>query len=96
LGGSGLNLFGSSDLTYRGKQFTDELNTAFVGNLTLLNARLGISGDQWELYAYGRNLTNSRVPDFATRSLDFNTSRNSYLFTLRPSRSFGITGSFRM
>jgi outer membrane receptor protein involved in Fe transport len=96
LGSSGLNLFGSSDLTYRGKQFTDELNTAFVGNLTLLNARLGISGDQWELYAYGRNLTNSHVPDFATRSLDFNTSRNSYLFTLRPSRSFGITGSFRM
>jgi outer membrane receptor protein involved in Fe transport len=96
VGESGLNLFGSSDLTVRGKQFTDELNTAFVGTLTLLNARLGVSGDNWEIFAYGRNLTNSRVPDFATRSLDFNTSINSYLFTLRPSRSFGVTASVKM
>jgi outer membrane receptor protein involved in Fe transport len=96
LGNGGLNLFGSSDLTLRGKQFTDELNTAFVGTLTLLNARLGVSGDNWEIFVYGRNLTNSRVPDFATRSLDFNTSVNSYLFTLRPSRSFGLTAGFKM
>lgn len=95
LQGFGFNLFGSTDLTVRGKQYTDELNTAYVGTLTLWNARLGISGDSWQLYAYGRNLTNSRVPDFATRSLDFNTNINSYLFTLRPSRTFGVTGSYK-
>jgi hypothetical protein len=33
------------------------------------------------------------VPDYATRSTDFNTNINSYLFTLRPSRSFGVTAS---
>lgn len=95
LGSGPLRLFGSGDLTVRGKQFTDELNTAFVGTLTLANARLGIAGEGWELFAYGRNLLNSKVPDFATRSLDFNTNVNSYLFTLRPSRSFGVTGSLR-
>jgi len=93
LGDTGLNLFGSTDVTYRGKQYTDELNTAFVGTLTLWNARIGVSGDGWRLFAFGRNLTNSKVPDFATRSSDFNTNINSYLFTLRPSRSFGVTGS---
>jgi len=92
----GLNLFGSTDVTVRGKQYTDELNTAYVGTLTLWNARLGVSGENWRMFVFGRNLTNSRVPDFATRSLDFNTNINSYLFTLRPSRSFGVTASFTM
>jgi outer membrane receptor protein involved in Fe transport len=91
--GSGLNLFGSTDVTLRGKQYTDELNTAYVGTLTLVNARLGLSGEGWQAFVFGRNLTNSRVPDFATRSLDFNTNVNSYLFTLRPTRSFGVTAS---
>jgi outer membrane receptor protein involved in Fe transport len=93
LSDTGLNLFGSTDLTIRGKQYTDEINTAYLGTLKLWNARLGLSGDGWQVFAFGRNLTNSRVPDFATRSLDFNTSINSYLFTLRPGRQFGVTAS---
>ena len=93
--GNGLNLFGSADYTWRDRQFTDELNTAYVGALNLANARLGISTERFELFVYGRNLTDSRVPDFATRSTDFNTSINSYLFTLRPSRQVGLTLSYR-
>jgi outer membrane receptor protein involved in Fe transport len=96
LPGSAVRLFGSTDLTYRGKQYTDELNTAYIGNLTLWNARLGVNSDRWELFAYGRNLTDSKVPDFATRSSDFNTSINSYLFTLRPGRAFGVTAGVKL
>ena len=95
LGSNDWRLFGSGDVTVRGKQYTDELNTAYIGTLTLVNARLGISNDKFSIYAYGRNLTNSKVPDFATRSTDFNTNVNSYLFTLRPSRSFGATTSVK-
>ena len=92
----GIEGFGSADITLRGRQYTDELNTAYVGDLTLINARLGFSTDKFEFFVYGRNLTNSAVPDFATRSTDFNTSLNSYLFTLRPSRAFGATVSVKL
>lgn len=91
-----LSVFGSADMTLRGRQFTDELNTAYIGNLTLVNARIGISTDKFEFFLFGRNLTGSAVPDFATRSTDFNTSLNSYLFTLRPGRQFGITASVKL
>ena len=94
--GHGLSMFGSADATFRGRQYTDELNTAYIGDLTLVNARIGISTDKYQLFVYGRNLTNSSVPDFATRSTDFNTSINSYLFTLRPSRAFGVTALFKL
>lgn len=90
------DLFASTDLTLRGKQYTDELNTAYVGTLTLWNARLGVSTDSLEFFVWGRNLTDSKIPDFATRSLDFNSGINSYLFTLRPGRSFGLTMSARI
>ena len=93
--GDGLRAFGSGDVTFRGRQYTDELNTAYVGNLTLVNARIGLSYRGFEAFLYGRNLTNSKIPDFATRSTDFNTNINSYLFTLRPSRQFGLTAAMK-
>ena len=93
---SSLNLFLGTELTIRGKQYLDELNTAYVGGLSLLNARVGVEAQNWSLTAYGRNLTNSKVPDFATRTTDFNAAnRNTYQVTLRPSRAFGLIGTVR-
>lgn len=92
--GRGVNLLASSDYTWRGKQYTDELNTAYVGELNLWNARIGITTKALEAFVWARNLLDSDVPDFATRSTDFNSNLNSYLFTLRPSRQIGFTLAF--
>lgn len=97
LGSTGLRGFVSGDLTLRSKQYLDELNTSWIKKLTLLNARIGVRSDDWEVTIYGRNLTNSRVPDFATRTTDFAAipNRNTYQVVLRPSRTFGATASLR-
>lgn len=91
----GWESFFSADLTLRDRQFLDELNTSWIAPLTLLNARVGVENGGLSLSLYGRNLTDTDVPDFATRTIDFNTFVNSYQVTLRPGRSFGAVLAYR-
>ena len=49
-------LFLRADVTYQSKQYTDELNTAWVGARTLANLSAGITASNWELKIWAKNL----------------------------------------
>jgi len=93
----GYDLVMGADYSYRDKQYLDELNTSWVKPLHLLNARIGVENATWALQIYGRNLFDSDVPDFATRTTDFAAvpNRNSYTVTLRQSANFGAIATYR-
>ena len=96
-GFAGFNGFAQGDVEIRGRQYLDELNTAYIGQLNMLNGRVGVENDRYRFELYARNLLDSRVPDFATRFQDFSSvgNRNSYQTTLRPSRAVGFTFTYK-
>ena len=52
--------------TYHSSQFFDTLNTARLrgGSASLLNGRIGLSTERWELFIWGKNLTNNLYAAF--------------------------------
>ena len=57
--GDGFRLHGRSDYTYIGTRYDDIFNTQpALEPYGLLNARIGVDKDGWEVYLFGRNLTN--------------------------------------
>ncbi len=93
----GWDAIGEGDIEIRGRQYLDELNTAYIGQLNLLNGRIGVENERYRFELYARNILDSRVPDFATRFQDYSSVgfRNSYQTTLRPSRAVGFTFTYK-
>ena len=50
----------SGDLSHRVKSFSGPDNASIIEDRTLVNARVGYEGDDWDMYVYARNLFDER------------------------------------
>lgn len=62
---SGLNLILRGEWLYLGDQFYDLANTVAQKGYSLLNAKVGFSHKSFDLFVWGRNLSNKRYVDYA-------------------------------
>jgi iron complex outermembrane receptor protein len=53
----GWNWFARADLAYKDDQFINASNIGFIGEYTLLNARVGAENDRFEVALWSKNLT---------------------------------------
>lgn len=67
LGGTGLELYANLGASYTGKRFVQVHNLAYVPAATVVDARLGLEKDEWNVGLYARNLTNEDSSPIATR-----------------------------
>jgi len=79
--GSGLQALVRADVQRIGRTWWEPYNTTSRDPLTLLNARLGIEGDQWIVTAWGKNLTDKKY------NAEF--SPGGFLFRATP-RRYGL------
>lgn len=87
--------FLSGDVSYKSKQYAEELNLAYVPARTLLNLRLGVRTDNWEVAAWSKNLTNEK---YVANTFFINQGTapyTEYVPVLGPLRSFGITARYQ-
>jgi outer membrane receptor protein involved in Fe transport len=89
------------DANYRSKSFVQVDNLQWVGERTLVNARLGLESDRWTVTAWVENLLDDDTPVGGTRYVDFKNDNvagpgfpRGYLVTLAPGRQFGLTASY--
>ncbi|MBP6515200.1 MAG: TonB-dependent receptor, partial [Steroidobacteraceae bacterium] len=66
-----LEFFVNADLSYSSKKAVQVHNLAWTPEATLLGARIGLSGENWTVALYGKNLTNEDAPVLATRWLSY-------------------------
>ncbi|MGI9344135.1 MAG: TonB-dependent receptor, partial [Gammaproteobacteria bacterium] len=64
-----MEFFTNVDYTWEDKKPVQVHNQAWVPENSILNARLGIGTDRWQVAIYGRNLTEEDAPSMATRWL---------------------------
>jgi iron complex outermembrane receptor protein len=69
------------DFQQFGRTWWEPYNTTSRDPVSLLNARLGIQGDQWNLTAWGKNLTD--------KIYNAEFSPGGFLFRARP-RTYGL------
>jgi outer membrane receptor protein involved in Fe transport len=55
-----MEIFARGDLTYQSKMQMEEMNIGQIPPRTLVNARLGVSRDNWALDVWGRNIFNEK------------------------------------
>ncbi|MCP5329052.1 MAG: TonB-dependent receptor [Sinobacteraceae bacterium] len=60
-----------SDYAYRGEQYADSVNQTSLPAQGLLNASIGLRGDNWTVELWGRNLTHEDAPSGAFRDVVF-------------------------
>ena len=58
--GNGMEIFARGDLTHQSKMQMEEMNIGQIPPRTLVNARLGVSRDNWALDVWGRNIFNEK------------------------------------
>lgn len=94
--------FARGDLSYRSRRFASELNTAYYGDTTLLNVRIGFQTDQLSLEIWGKNLLDDDTILSSGRFVDLNlltrsTNTVNYIAegTLPRGPSYGVTARWR-
>lgn len=80
VGSSGLEYVARVDFERRGPIYWDVANTLRTSDRDYLNVRMGLKFHNWELTAYGRNITNTRQPveviqNFPPYGINANVSR---------------------
>lgn len=73
----GWDWFARADVAYQDDQFISAINEGFIGGYTLLNARVGVENDRFEVALWSKNLTdeeyltsNSGQPRFHTGAIN--------------------------
>ena len=66
---NGMELFMGADVTYEDEKPVQVHNLAYAPDATLVGARIQLSGDNWSIAAFGRNLTDEDATPMATRWL---------------------------
>ncbi|MFQ5635648.1 MAG: hypothetical protein ACE5G3_10020, partial [Gammaproteobacteria bacterium] len=62
-------IFTNLDYTWEDKKPVQVHNAAWVPEASLLNGRIGVRNDRWEVAVYGRNLFDEDSPSMVTRWL---------------------------
>lgn len=94
---AGLSGFADSNLRYETKRFGQVDNYYWTGDVTLLNARLGVRSANWEVAVYGDNLLNDLTPTGIGRTVDrtqpsfVGGTRRGFSLGLRRGREVGVT-----
>ena len=65
-----LDLVTNLNLTFEDSKFVQVHNLAETGTTTLVNGRIGVAGENWQIAAYGRNLFDEDTVPLATRWFD--------------------------
>ena len=85
--GNGLEIFARGDLTYQSKMQMEEMNIGQIEPRTLVNARFGVSRDNWALDVWGRNIFDE---EYISNSF-FIISGVSYGTSLGEKATYGAT-----
>lgn len=71
------NWFGRADIAYKDDQFLSAINRGYIGDYTLVNARVGMENERFEIALWAKNLTdedyltaNSGQPRFHTGTIN--------------------------
>lgn len=65
-----LSLVTRVDVSYASKKYDQVFNLAHTGDRTLVNAKIGVEGENWELTFFVDNLTDDRTPSTVVRFVD--------------------------
>jgi len=90
-----VDFFISGDYSYRSKQYADTTNARWVGSRDIVNAKVGVQGDNWDVSLWGKNLLNDKTPlvdTFAPRTSVFLFLSQAIYGDLR---HWGLTGTYR-
>jgi iron complex outermembrane receptor protein len=79
--------FGGVQVTYQSKQFTDQMNIAWIAPVTLVNGQIGVSNDRWKAFFWGKNIFNTVYVADAF----YIQSQAQYTASLGEGRTFGVT-----
>ena len=63
-----------------------------IDSYTKVNARIGVSAENWELMAYGRNITDEAA---LQQSFDTPVLAGSHTFYMDEGAVFGVRGTFK-
>jgi iron complex outermembrane receptor protein len=92
--------FGRVDYAYRGKYFLDASNRGSAPARHIVNARVGVATESFQIYAYGRNLTNDDGLtghlglDILTQTPTNVNLQNEIRIALPDKRTFGLRASY--
>jgi iron complex outermembrane receptor protein len=86
-----LGYYVRGDVTYQSKAYLEGMNIGWVPSRTLFNASIGVTGENWDVQLWGRNLFDKK---YASNSLFLGFS-NSYVATLGDRRELGVTGTVK-
>jgi iron complex outermembrane receptor protein len=87
-----LGFFAAGDVSYKAKQWADELNLAYVPARTLANARVGLRGQSWEVSLWSKNLLDEK---FAASAFSiFSATDVQYVPIWGQRRIFGVTARY--
>ena len=90
------NWYSRWDYRYQSRQFQEQHNAIWVGSRNLVNGRIGISSDNYDLSIWVRNLTNDKTPMSAYAfTSDLNNSDSVTTVVNSERRRYGITGQVR-
>jgi len=98
LGGLGSEWFLRGDYVYNSKTWLEAENEAYVGDVTLLNARIGVESAAWTAAFYVDNVLDEDAPLLATAFPSFErfpTVVNAFHIVPRRGRNAGITLTLR-
>lgn len=90
-----MEFFARTDASYRSKQFAETTNSRWVGERTLVNAKIGVRSNNWEVSLWGENLTDEDeaiAEVFAPRATVFLFIPQAVYGDLR---RYGITATYR-
>jgi len=98
LGDLGTDWFLRGDYVYNSKTWLEAENEAYIGDLSLMNARIGVESEQWTAAVYMDNVLDDDTPLLATSFPNFAlfpAVTNSFHVVPRRGRSAGITLTHR-
>lgn len=95
LGDRGADWFLRGDYIYNSKTYIDVENLAYLGDLNLFNARLGVETEAWTAAVYVNNITNEDTPLLGSEFPNFNVFpaniKSAFHLVPRRSRNAGIS-----
>lgn len=98
LGGLGVEWFLRGDYVYNSKTWLEAENEAYIGDLNLMNARIGVETVGWTAAFYVDNVLDDDTPLLATSFPNFAlfpVVTNSFHIVPRRGRNAGITMTLR-